>query len=922
MEERFSKEKKRKAEVILKNCLVVIIKNKSVEQEEESEAAGMGVLIEKNCVLTCAHVISNALGRAIQNMKKPTKTDVIHLQFPYSEDNKIYLGKIDFWRFEEGKKLVQNDIATVILSDNAPKGMKCENLIISKGLAGYQFCTYGATESHSSGVAVYGIIDKQDFYTGLTMLISDTKHPFKINEGFSGSPVWSPDMNGVVGIIKKYELGKNISSMIPSKAIKKIWPDLPIMIPTPEIIKDYTGRFIDNLNRGDSNYPKPETPFSLTFKAEESIQNVKNLIDWMKKQKPSVEQLILFGAAGGGKSYVVGNISRILVENKLSEDVPILLNFKRWIDVYSEELVSIRENPELSKDLSTNMDLLLKVSVHTKLNTQNLIDILIHRNIIIIADGLNEVHSDVARNYILDVLDDFYRKVSCGKKVYIIVTERSQYPDRKYNWIHIELNKLNTEESRRCIKHFLKDDDYDNLSESNKKLLGLPFLMDLAIKRGSSKFESQTEAINKYLMDIVKLEKEDIKLLSKAAFDVYQIEKSATFDKINFSNIAGETLTEKSIKAGLLTTSEKKKLNFYHQLVHDYFAAQYLASVAQIGDIKKKNLWNQETFDAITFNSSSADALHMAIEQLTDQIDSGDSLIERVYDWNWPIGVKCVGSAVKQPKRKCSIEMETAILSLVSAKRFDRILYTRAQSESLLKNIPDEIANKYFNATSVDDLIEMASQVESDKKWFKLWKKLFFRKPDQGVLTQSEIKFILHKHSVVGWCAANTFCRFENLIDENLVQLHSYYEASQKDAPHENAVRWRIVHVMVASPIKKSVDFLIDVIKKDSYQWAKSGAGRSLFDIAARVKDKAFQKYIISNLIDVSKYMKSFALMSVAGAAFVEKCPQSWIKNVTPILEKFRDLHKTTSEKMILDVIIEDFQSGDWKMNFVRDTNL
>lgn len=140
----------------------------------------------------------------------------------------------------------------------------------------------------------------------------------------------------------------------------------------------------------------------------------------------------------------------------------------------------------------------------------------------------------------------------------------------------------------------------------------------------------------------------------------------------------------------------------------------------------------------------------MAIEQLTDQIDSGDNLIERVYDWNWPIGVKCVGCAVKQPKRKCSIEMETAILSLVAAKRFDRILSTRAQSESLLKNIPDEIANKYFNATSIDDLIDMASQVESDKEWFKLWKKLFSRKPDQGVLTQSEIKFILHRHSVVG----------------------------------------------------------------------------------------------------------------------------------------------------------------------------
>lgn len=592
MKEKFLNEERRKAEIALKNYLVVILNKKSVEAGGEPIIAGMGILIEKRCVLTCAHVVNSALGRDRRNVERPIGADVIHLKFPFSKINNIYLGKVDFWRLDYQKKLSQNDIATIILSDDAPEDLKYEHLVIAKALAGYRFCTYGATESHPRGVAVYGIIDKPEFDTRLTTLISDSEWSFKVTKGFSGSPVWSPNLNGVVGIIKKHELKKNISFMIPSTVIKEIWSDLPIMVPTPNIIKDYTERFLDNINRIDSNYPRPEAPFSLTFTFRESIENIKNLIDWMKKQK-SVDQLILFGAAGGGKSYVVGKISRMLVENKLSEDVPILLNFKRWIDVYSEELISIRENPELSKDLLNNMDLLLKVSVHTKLNTQNLLDISIHRNIIIIADGLNEVHSDVARNYILDVLDDFYRKVSCSKQVYIIVTERSQYADRKYNWIHIELNKLNTEEIRRCIKHFLKDDYYDNLSESNKKLLGLPFLMDLAIKRGLSKFESQTEAINKYLTDLVKLEKEDIKLLSKAAFDVYQIEKSATFDKVNFSNIAGETLTEKSIKAGLLTTSEKKKLNFYHQLVHDYFAAQYLASAAPRGDIKKRNLWNQ-----------------------------------------------------------------------------------------------------------------------------------------------------------------------------------------------------------------------------------------------------------------------------------------------------------------------------------------
>jgi hypothetical protein len=161
----------------------------------EGRVVGAGFLVGERHVLTCAHVISQALGLANAPVDPPQGR--ISLDFPLVAPHTLLTARVVLWRppLSDGR----GDIAGLELQDEPPVGAEVVCFALAEDVWEHPFRAFGFPAGYDDGVWATGcLLGRQA--TDWVMIEDVKVQGFAVGPGFSGTPVWDPQLQGIVGI--------------------------------------------------------------------------------------------------------------------------------------------------------------------------------------------------------------------------------------------------------------------------------------------------------------------------------------------------------------------------------------------------------------------------------------------------------------------------------------------------------------------------------------------------------------------------------------------------------------------------------------------------------------------------------------------------------------------------------------------------
>jgi hypothetical protein len=160
---------------------------------------GVGFLAEDDVILTCAHVVTDAMGLPRHKQDKPTQPLLVDFPLLDNTANKPRLiTKVAAWRAYDDMR--GGDIAGLQLSQQPPPGAVNVPIKIKTSLWKQQFRAFGVPVGYDAGVWATGeILGRQS--NGFFQIQSTAQTGYRIQPGFSGGPVWSEQMNAVVAML-------------------------------------------------------------------------------------------------------------------------------------------------------------------------------------------------------------------------------------------------------------------------------------------------------------------------------------------------------------------------------------------------------------------------------------------------------------------------------------------------------------------------------------------------------------------------------------------------------------------------------------------------------------------------------------------------------------------------------------------------
>jgi KaiC/GvpD/RAD55 family RecA-like ATPase len=250
---------------------------------KSGKVVGAGFLVSSKHVLTCAHVVTDALGIPRTTQEQPD--GVINLDFPLLAAKQLLAAKVIFWRPVNPNEAFE-DIAGLELENSLPDTAQPAQLVTSEDLWGHPFRVLGFPAGQPNGVSASGVLRGRSA-NGWVQL-EDVKQPgYRLEPGFSGAPVWDEELRGVAGMAVAAEMNRadvKAAFIIPTSILVSGWSDLgERAIPSCP----YRGLFA--FREQDAKFFKGRDEFT------------KQLVDAVQRQP----LLAVMGASGSGKSSVV-----------------------------------------------------------------------------------------------------------------------------------------------------------------------------------------------------------------------------------------------------------------------------------------------------------------------------------------------------------------------------------------------------------------------------------------------------------------------------------------------------------------------------------------------------------------------------------------------------------------------------------------
>ncbi|MFJ9018467.1 trypsin-like peptidase domain-containing protein [Streptomyces sp. NPDC102259] len=192
---------------------------------------GAGFLAGPAHVLTAAHVVTDALGlppaqaSAATPEQAPPVGSSVTLDFPLLAPGLRRAAEVVAWHPPVPGR--GTDVAGLRLLDPAPDGARPLVLRRRRGGLNGLLVMVGFPRGLELGTWVYGR-EGGPVATGWVEIESDPTRQAVLAPGFSGTPVWSPDADAVVGMVgyKVSGAGSKIGYMMPVDTLLAAWPEL------------------------------------------------------------------------------------------------------------------------------------------------------------------------------------------------------------------------------------------------------------------------------------------------------------------------------------------------------------------------------------------------------------------------------------------------------------------------------------------------------------------------------------------------------------------------------------------------------------------------------------------------------------------------------------------------------------------------
>jgi len=213
-------------------------------RDKSGIAVGAGVFLANNKVITCAHVITSALNLSVDADLSQIIAEKITLDFPLIGGDP-YTATIETLNRK-------SDVACLRLDSSVPETAKAVLLIHSADFWNHPFRVYGFPRNYDIGVWASGALQARN-EKGWIQLTANGG--YRIQPGFSGSPVYDNVLDGVIGIIVASDTNGGSAFVIPSEIIVNTLPALKFNL--REI----------NPYQKDTSFPAPDEPDSRKLKA-------------------------------------------------------------------------------------------------------------------------------------------------------------------------------------------------------------------------------------------------------------------------------------------------------------------------------------------------------------------------------------------------------------------------------------------------------------------------------------------------------------------------------------------------------------------------------------------------------------------------------------------------------------------------------
>jgi hypothetical protein len=199
--------------------------------DANEDIVGAGFLVSEKHVFTCAHVIVQALGIPENGREMPNGK--IRLDFPLVALGKKIMARVVFWSsIKSGTSTSSEggeDIATLELEREPPPASKPAPLVTMDDLWGHSFRAFGFPGGYDKGVWASGrLLAKQG--SGWLQIEDVKQTGYFVEPGFSGTPVWDEQADGVVGMVVTVEKRTDIRAafIIPTATLINVRPSLSL----------------------------------------------------------------------------------------------------------------------------------------------------------------------------------------------------------------------------------------------------------------------------------------------------------------------------------------------------------------------------------------------------------------------------------------------------------------------------------------------------------------------------------------------------------------------------------------------------------------------------------------------------------------------------------------------------------------------
>ncbi|MFC7978914.1 trypsin-like peptidase domain-containing protein [Streptomyces cinereoruber] len=220
-------------------------------RDGRGEAVGMGFLVSDTVALTCAHVVTAALGAPADTLPAGARVSVDLPLVPAAPSS---AADVELWlppRASGGVRSGVADVAVLRLAAPLP-GAGPVRLVDVDALAdesddkradkwwGNRVRAFGLPVGRPGGVWHAGVLRGRQ---GDGWVQADLAgNGYAVSRGFSGGPVWDDRLAGVVGMVVVAESGQPaVSYLIPTSGLVTAWPELGSLVRPPSPFRGLEG---------------------------------------------------------------------------------------------------------------------------------------------------------------------------------------------------------------------------------------------------------------------------------------------------------------------------------------------------------------------------------------------------------------------------------------------------------------------------------------------------------------------------------------------------------------------------------------------------------------------------------------------------------------------------------------------------------